>query len=115
MTDLAPAQFRVARPPYEATTPEQALWHRQHAMTFRALAKSRAESGDQAGARAALRDADQMEASVASYLAGPVQVGNGGEMVVATGEAMAHIPGVIDTVRKRPTCWRRRRAVIGWR
>ena len=108
MTDQAPAQFRVERPPYEATTPEQALWHRQHATTFRTLAKSRTESGDQTGARAALRDADEMEASVESYLdagshvTGPIQVGNGGEMVVATGEDMAHIPGVIDTVRKRP-------------
>jgi len=49
-----------------------------------------------------------MEATAAEYLdignhvTGPQPIGNGGELVVRTQEAMATIPGVLDTVRQSP-------------
>jgi hypothetical protein len=51
---------------------------------LRALAESCSERGDQIGARAAVKEAVEMEASVERFLdtgvhvTGPVQVGNGG-------------------------------------
>jgi hypothetical protein len=38
----------------------------------------------------------------ASHTTGPVQPGNGGELIVRTREAWTSIPGVIDTVREQP-------------
>jgi hypothetical protein len=55
-----------------------------------------------------LADADSMDAraaevlDVGSHITGPVTIGNGNEVVVATREAMASIPGVIETVREHP-------------
>ena len=66
------------------------------------------EDGDRTGGRFELAEADAMEAAAVEYLdignhvTGPQKIGNGGELVVRTQEAMASIPGVVDTVRESP-------------
>jgi hypothetical protein len=41
--------------------------------------------------------------SHALHVTGPVKPGNGGEMLVVTREMQADVPGMIDTVRERPS------------
>ena len=76
----------------------------------RAIAEALAqEPGDTtAGGFFELAEAADMEKraqayfDIASHTTGPVSMGNGGELVVATKEAWESIPGVICTVRESP-------------
>src|SRR5262249_35140535 len=58
--------------------------------------------------RLALAEANDMESAAAEFLdpgthvTGPHQIGNGGELVLRTREAMAKGPGIIDTLRESP-------------
>ena len=64
--------------------------------------------GDHTGGRFELAEASDMEAAAEKFLdplshvTGPIRIGNGGEVVVATQQAMSSTPGVIDTVRESP-------------
>lgn len=95
--------------PMTPKTIEQALKLQSGAVLKRAIGEAMiAEDGDRINGRFALAEAGSMEASVAafmdvaSHVTGPQPIGNGGELVVATREAMASIPGVIDTLRESP-------------
>ena len=76
----------------------------------RAIADSLAqEAGDTTGGgvferaeAAAMEKRAQAYFDIANHTTGPVAVGNGGELVVATKEAWQSIPGVICTVRDTP-------------
>jgi hypothetical protein len=65
-------------------------------------------AGDATGARHEQAEAEQLEASAAAFLdhgthvTGPQAIGNGGELVVATQEAMENVPGIIETLRQSP-------------
>jgi hypothetical protein len=58
--------------------------------------------------RLALAEADSMDKAVAEFMdvgsqvTGPHSIGNGGELVVRTREAMGSVPGIIDTLRESP-------------
>src|SRR5216683_1116834 len=108
MTPEAPGHFRVDCPKVRARTAEQALQHRTSATRHRALARTMLADGDATGARHELAEAEQLEASAVAFLdpgthvTGPQPIGNGGELVVATQEAMENVPGIIDTLRQSP-------------
>src|SRR5712672_1345949 len=59
--------------------------------------------------RLALTEADSMEKAAAefmdigSHVTGPHSIGNGGELVVRTQEAMGSVPGIVDTLRESPS------------
>jgi hypothetical protein len=93
----------------DPATMERALQLQSGAVVKRAVGQSMREGGDHTGAYWELAEAEQMESEahsfindVALHVTGPVQTGNGGELIVATREAAASIPGVIDTVRQSP-------------
>ncbi len=95
--------------PMTPKTIEQALQLQSGAVLKRAIGEAMiGEDGDRINGRFALAEAGSMEASVAafmdvgSHVTGPQRIGNGGELVVATREAQASIPGVIDTLRESP-------------
>lgn len=74
----------------------------------RAIGEAMLKDGDYTGGRFELAEAADMEKAATEYLdignhvTGRQSIGNGGELVVRTQEAMATIPGVLDTVRESP-------------
>jgi hypothetical protein len=93
--------------PGTPTTVEQALQMQAGAETERAIGQAMIEEdGDRIEGRFHLAQARDMDAAVAAFMEveahGPVQAGNGGELVVASKEALATIPGVIDTIKESP-------------
>jgi hypothetical protein len=108
MTIQTSSDFNPLRP-MKPKTVEQAMRLQSGATLKRAIGRSMIEeSGDHTGGRFELAEADAMEIAAEEYLqidshvTGPQKVGNGGELIVATREAMATIPGVVDTVRENP-------------
>lgn len=100
--------FNSMRPMRPATL-KQALQLQSGATLKRAIGEALiAEDHDLTGGRFALAEAASMDERVmdfldfTSHVTGPVRPGNGGEMIVATREAMGSIPGVVDTVRESP-------------
>jgi hypothetical protein len=94
--------MRVAKP----STVEEAVRLQSGAALKRAVGQAMIdEDGDRTGGRFELAEAEAMEAAatsfmeVGSHVTGPVQPGNGGEVIVATKDAWASIPGVIDTIQ----------------
>lgn len=107
-TEPAPrlADFNPNRPAKPASM-KQALQIQAGAAVNRAIGQAMIdEDRDYTGGRFHLAQADTMDAHVADYMdvgshvTGPVKIGNGGEVIVATSEAQGSIPGVIDTVRE---------------
>jgi hypothetical protein len=74
----------------------------------RAIAQEMLSEGDWTGSRFELAEAEDMEAAAETFLdplshaTGPQAIGNGGELVVRTQEAMGKVPGIIDTLRESP-------------
>lgn len=100
------SDFNSMRPATPANM-KQALQLQSGAALNRAIGLAMIEEdGDTINGRFQIAQADTMDARVAEYMdigshvTGPVKPGNGGEVIVATREAMASIPGVIDTVRE---------------
>jgi hypothetical protein len=99
------SDFNSMRPAKPANT-KQALHLQSGAALNRAIGLAMIEEGDPLNGRFQVAQADTMDARVADYMdigshvTGPVRPGNGGEVIVATQEAMGSIPGVIDTVRE---------------
>jgi hypothetical protein len=90
-------------------TVKEALMLQAGATMKRAVGRSMIEDyGDHTGGRFELAEAEDMETAASAFLepvthvTGPVKAGNGGELVVATREAMAKVPGIIDTLRESP-------------
>ncbi len=94
--------------PMNPTTLKQAVRLASGSAVKRAIGEAMLKDGDTTGGRFELAEADAMEAAAVKYLdignhvTGPQPAGNGGELVVATKEAMASVPGVVDTVRQSP-------------
>jgi len=95
--------FSTIKPKTESV--EDALRNQVEADRKRALAETMADEwSDPTGARFELAEAQALDASAAAYLdtashtTAPLKVGNGGEIVLRTQEAMAKVPGIIDTV-----------------
>src|SRR5262245_44827126 len=84
-----------------------------HAAVKREIATSMAERGDY-HASIERAEADDMDAEASAFLElrshaldviGPLppKAGNGGELLMVTREMQADVPGLIDTVRERPS------------
>jgi hypothetical protein len=103
-----PAQHFNANRPFKPGTIEQAMQLQAGAEMQRVVGKEFLREGNFADGQFALAQADTMEGLVTDFLdigthvTGPQQVGNGGELIVRTSEAMGTIPGVVDTVRESP-------------
>lgn len=101
------APFTSLRPMKPANI-KQALQLQSGAALNRAIGEAMIEEGDILNGRFQVAQANSMDERVAdfmdvtSHVTGPVRPGNGGEAIVATAEARATIPGVIDTVREAP-------------
>jgi hypothetical protein len=101
------ADFNPLRP-MKPKTVEQALELGTGAAWKRALGQEMVEAGDHIHGRFALAEADDMEEAATAFLdpgthvTGPQKIGNGSELVIATAEAMANVPGIIDTLRESP-------------
>jgi hypothetical protein len=101
------AAFNPMRPMQPETVAE-AMQLASGATMKRAIGNAIAENGDITGSRFELAEADAMDKAAGKYLdianhtMAPVTVGNGGELVVPTNEALASIPGVISTVQESP-------------
>lgn len=101
------ASFTSLRPMKPANI-RQALQLQSGAALNRAIGEAMIEEGDILNGRFQVAQAASMDEHVASFMdvsshvTGPVRPGNGGEVIVATAEARATIPGVIDTVREAP-------------
>jgi hypothetical protein len=90
-------------------TVDEAVMLQAGAAVKRAIGQSMIkEDGDHTGGRFELAEADDMEDAAANFLdplshvTGRHSVGNGGELVLRTREAMARVPGIIDTLRESP-------------
>jgi hypothetical protein len=89
-------------------TAQDAITLQSRAARHRAYAGDLREHGHQLDAFMEDGRAQKLEEAVADFLepvshvTGPLKVGNGGELIAATAEAQANIPGVIDTVRQSP-------------
>src|SRR5215470_11654718 len=96
--------FDASRPNTPKTV-EQAIQLREGAAIKRARAQELVEAGCDAAARLELEDAESMETASAAFLqvsahmTGPVRVGNGGEVAIAS-RVLSGSWGVIDTVRE---------------
>ena len=102
------ADFNPMRP-FKPSTIEQAVQLQSGAAVKRAIGRAMIdEDHDHTGGRFELAEAESMEAIAAQFMdigthvTGAVTPGNGGEVIVATSEAQASIPGVICTVKESP-------------
>jgi hypothetical protein len=92
-------------------TVKDALMMSARAAVKREIADNMAERGDY-HASWERAEADEMDEGVGKFLdigshtlhvTGPVKPGNGGEMLVVTRDLQADVPGLVDTVRERPS------------
>lgn len=97
------------RRPFKPATVKQAVQMQTNAAVKRAIGQALIEEhNDRTGGRFEIAEAESMEKlaaeflDVGSHVTGPHEIGNGGELVVRTQEAMGSIPGVIDTLRDSP-------------
>jgi len=94
--------------PFKPGTIEQAMQLQAGAEMQRRVGQEFLREGNFADGQFALAQADTMDQLVTDFLdigthvTGPQQIGNGGELIVRTHEAMGTIPGVVDTVRESP-------------
>ena len=101
------ASFNPNRPCKPASI-EQALELRVGAGRQEAIGRAMVADGDYPNGHFALAQASTMAKQAAEYLdigthvTGPQEIGNGGELVVATREALDEVPGIIDTLRESP-------------
>lgn len=120
----APDRMANTMKPMKPRTVDEAMRLLSGATLKRAIGKEMLKGGDITGGRFDLAEADAMEGAAAvfldpaSHVTAPPQVGNGGELIVATQEATANVPGIIDTVRESPdlltaTASRRRLELAG--
>jgi hypothetical protein len=103
------ARFPNTNRPMKPTNVDEAVKLQAGASVKRAIGKAMiTEDGDYTGGRFELAEADDMDAAATAYLdpgthvTGPQKIGNGGELVIATREAMTSVPGIIDTLRESP-------------
>lgn len=98
----------LVHPRQSAMDAPHALSIQVSANNLRAVANSLRERGDDTAARCREIEADEMDLEAAAYLdpgqhvTEPPTIGTGGEMVIATQEAMDNIPDIIDTLRTKP-------------
>ena len=92
-------------------TVKDALMLSARAAVKREIADHMAERGDY-HASWERAEADEMDEAAGKFLdigshalqvTGPVKPGNGGEMLVVTREMQADVPGLVDTVREKPS------------
>jgi hypothetical protein len=92
-------------------TVKDALMMSARAAVKREIADNMAERGDY-HASWERAEADEMDEAAGKFLdigshalhvTGPVKPGNGGEMLVVTRDLQADVPGLVDTVRERPS------------
>jgi hypothetical protein len=92
-------------------TVKDALMMSARAAVKREISDNMAERGDY-HASWERAEADEMDEAVGKFLdigshalhvTGPVKPGNGGEMLVVTRDLQADVPGLVDTVRERPS------------
>jgi hypothetical protein len=92
-------------------TVKEALMMSARAAVKREIADYMAERGDY-HASWERAEADEMDEAAGKFLdigshtlhvTGPVKPGNGGEMLVVTRELQADVPGMVDTVREKPS------------
>ena len=92
-------------------TAKDALMMSARAAVKREIATSMAERGDY-HASWERAEADEMDEAAGKFLdigsqalhvTGPVKPGNGGEMLVVTRDMHVDVPGMVDTVRERPS------------
>ena len=92
-------------------TVKDALMMSARAAVKREIATSMAERGDY-HASWERAEADEMDEAAGKFLdigsqalhvTGPVKPGNGGEMLVVTRDMHVDVPGMVDTVRERPS------------
>ena len=92
-------------------TVKDSLMMSARAAVKREIADNMAERGDY-HASWERAEADEMDEAAGKFLdigshtlhvTGPVKAGNGGEMLVVTRDLQADVPGLVDTVRERPS------------
>jgi hypothetical protein len=102
-------RFPNPNKPMTPISADEAWKLKTNAAVKRAVGKAMIEEdGDVTGGRFELAEARDMEAAAGAFLdpgkhvTGPHEVGNGGELVLRTAEAMGSVPGIVDTLRESP-------------